>query len=128
MTIRQMLLGKGRSGGLLAGALAVLAACGSETEPPGEKGSEPGAMDDWKCGTHSSLPGACRCDTPTEKAGRIPTRDCSSSEYVCCTYSEGTDWKACGCLTAAALADRGYADCEALAEEVSQTVVDTCPP
>jgi len=119
-----MFFGSGPAGTVLAGALALLAACASADD----KGAEPSALDEWKCGTHSSLPGVCGCDTPTEKAGRMPTRDCSSSDYVCCTYKEGAGWKSCSCRTAAALADKGYTDCEALAEEFSESVVATCPP
>ena len=113
-----MRFGSGRMSAVLAGSVALFAACGDE----GEKGAEP--LDDWKCGTHTSLPGVCGCDTPLEKAGRTPTLDCNGSEYVCCTYREGPDWKSCYCHTAAALAEKGLTDCEA--SEAS--AVASCPP
>jgi hypothetical protein len=109
---------------VLAAAAASFTACASEGEKAGT--SEP--VDDWKCGTDSSISGFCACNTPTEKAGRMPTRDCNSDEYVCCTYREGLDWKSCSCHTGAALAERGHTDCAAFAEEFSASEVDSCPP
>jgi hypothetical protein len=121
---RKMRFGSRQMSVALAGAIALFVACGGEGENDGE--AEP--VDDWKCGTHSSVSEACRCDTPIEKAGRTPTLDCNGSEYVCCTYSEGPDWKSCSCYTADALAEKGFMDCEAFAEEFSASDVDSCPP
>jgi hypothetical protein len=112
-----------------AGALVIGPACGSDGGSNDAQGEPDGdADDDWKCGTHSSAPGLCRCDTPIEKAGRTPTLDCNDDDYVCCTYSKSSDSSSCSCLTATRLAEQGYADCEAIAHEFSTTVIDSCPP
>jgi hypothetical protein len=118
------LLAKARGAVVFASSVAMAAACGSASD----KNADGVLADDWKCGTNSSLSGVCRCDTPVEKAGRIPTLDCNSRDYDCCTYKEGLDFKTCSCRTAAALADKGQADCDSFAEEFSERVVDTCPP